>query len=161
MHATIKGLYLRKNSNIYWFRHTIGGKQVRKSLGTSNYMEACRKVQEMQKPIEIVRSRDHGWVYLVKCGDFYKIGISKKLDKRLETLQTSNPHPIELIKSWKYDPWHLVIKIERLLHKHFKPYHHKLEWFQLPEVEVARLCSAKSLIRNHYAHGLPIEIFIP
>lgn len=158
MAQKIQGLYLRGNSS-YWFRHTVDGKQVRQPLGTTNYLEAVRRIQEIRKPV-LVRSNVSGWIYLIKCGEFYKIGVTQKLEKRLNGLKTANPHPLELLKTWKYDPWSLVRKIEKMLHRHYKPYHHHLEWFKLPEDEVARLCASKALIRNHCAHGLPIEVFI-
>ncbi len=160
MRTKIKGLYLPKSSGRYWFRYTVDGKQIRKPLGTSDYIEAIRLIQEMQKSTVIVRSRDYGWIYLIKCGEFHKIGVTQNIEQRLEDFRTSNPHPIELLKSWKYDPWSLVRKTEKLLHRHYKEHHHHREWFKLPEAEVARLCASKALIRNHCAHGLPIEIAI-
>lgn len=159
MPQKIKGLYLPPTSSVYWFRHTVEGKQVRQSLGTRNFIEAVRRVQDITKPV-LQRANVSGWIYLVKCGEFHKIGVTQNIKQRLEDFRTSNPHPIELLKSWKYEPWSMVRKIEKLLHLHYKPHHHHREWFKLPEAEVARLCAAKALIRNHYAHGIPIEIFI-
>lgn len=159
MAQKIQGLYLRKGTSIYWFRHTVEGKQVRQSLGTSDYLEAVRRIQEIRKPV-LVRSNVSGWVYLIKCGEFHKIGITQKPGQRFEDFRTSNPQPIEILKLWKYDPWSLVRKIEKLLHRHYKAHHHHREWFRLPEDEVARLCASKALIRNHCAHGPSIEIAI-
>ncbi|WP_422321290.1 GIY-YIG nuclease family protein [Prosthecobacter sp.] len=88
------------------------------------------------------------------------MGITQNLERRSEDLRTSNPHPIEALKTWKYSPWGLVGKIEKLLHRHFEPYHHRLEWFKLPEAEVARLCASKNLFRNHFSAVANIEISI-
>lgn len=63
-------------------------------------------------------------VYFIQCGDYVKVGCSKKPERRLKDLQSANPYPCTLLKvdrdfNEKY--WH-----ERL-----KKYHHRGEWYTM------------------------------
>lgn len=65
-------------------------------------------------------------LYIIICGDFFKIGISLNPQARLSGIQTGNPNPCYLYRVWK--PRHAA-SIERQMHKRFK--HHQIsgEWF--------------------------------
>ena len=77
--------------------------------------------------------------YLMKCADFAKIGISNNIEKRMYSIQTSQPFEVDLIRSIKYPSiqiksgWYLNIAffIEQKLHEILieKKLHHKGEWF--------------------------------
>lgn len=74
-------------------------------------------------------SNDKGGVYLLSCGDFYKIGLSKDIHKRLSSIRTSNPIPIELVAKYSsFDRNYL--RLEKHLHEKFKDSRHLLEWFK-------------------------------
>lgn len=60
----------------------------------------------------------------------YKIGISKNPDKRLKSLQTGHPFPLQIhsarltdISETKY--------LERMIHQNLKFYRTKGEWFNI------------------------------
>jgi len=60
---------------------------------------------------------------------YYKIGITKNSPHlRLKALSTGNPSKITLINSYKSEHY---LKIERILHRLFKPKKEKGEWFNL------------------------------
>jgi Meiotically Up-regulated Gene 113 (MUG113) protein len=66
-------------------------------------------------------------VYIVKCNEFYKIGVADDMKSRLINLQTGNPYPIELIKTYDV-PWvekevHEILKMANL--------HVRNEWFAM------------------------------
>jgi hypothetical protein len=76
-----------------------------------------------------INSKDKGGVYLLSCGDFYKIGLSEDIAKRLSNIRTSNPTPVELIAKYScFDRNYR--KLEELLHLKFKDSRHHLEWFK-------------------------------
>ena len=94
----------------------------------------CRSFNSMPKRIE----RHISYVYVIK-GDTldsnhssYKIGITKNIKERLETLQTSSPKKLRLI--FKY-PSTDSRTIEKSLHNHFRHYRIRDngEWFKFQD----------------------------
>lgn len=73
--------------------------------------------------------------YLIKNrrNGFYKIGRSKDPLKREQTLQSEEPD-IVMVKTWDKD-------IESLLHKDYKDYRVRGEWFELSKVQVKYICT--------------------
>ena len=65
----------------------------------------------------------------------YKIGITKNLKERLETLQTSSPEKLELL--FKY-PTTEARQVEKSLHNLFKYYRIREngEWFKFEDVKI-------------------------
>ena len=79
---------------------------------------------------------DYGYVYLiVEWGsnpERYKLGITKNDPKlRLKTHQTSNPHELVLIRTYKSEHYH---KIESWMKREYSKYGQEggNEWFELP-----------------------------
>lgn len=64
-------------------------------------------------------------IYVLRCGDYVKIGLSRTPAKRLRSLECSNPYPMSLLAQIPGDR-----DDERALHHHFKHLHHRLEWFR-------------------------------
>jgi len=100
------------------------------------------------------------FLYLIQGGLFFKIGITKDIQKRLGHLQTSCPMPLKVIKSWQLDEARIV---ERHLHKLFQEYQTSGEWFLLPEAEVLQLCTFDESALRSYGVGkvivpFPIEL---
>lgn len=70
-----------------------------------------------------------GTVYLVYNGEFYKIGITKRLlSERIKTLQTGSSKEIILINSYESSNYR---KIETLFHQHHRRKRMIGEWFDL------------------------------
>lgn len=64
--------------------------------------------------------------YVIRCGDFLKIGITADIHARLRTIESHNPHPLEVVA--------LLVggrAVERSLHLRFKAYRHRDEWFRV------------------------------
>ncbi|KKL52302.1 hypothetical protein LCGC14_2286850, partial [marine sediment metagenome] len=76
-------------------------------------------------------------VYLVRCGDsdFYKIGLTTDIIKRIKAIQAYCPYPITLEKFWPTDESKTA---ETVLHWKYGKYNHRGEWFKLPKREVDR-----------------------
>jgi hypothetical protein len=74
-----------------------------------------------------------GYIYLIKAGQFYKIGKSKVLRSRLKRHQTSNPNKIKLIVEKLVLDCH---KKEKQLLKRFRDKKVSGEWFRLNKEDI-------------------------
>lgn len=79
-----------------------------------------------------------GYVYLLKCGDHFKIGFSKTPRKRLRQLRTGSPLPITVEHQLKTPHFRAV---EQQLHIHFRNKRGNGEWFTLSEDDVSYIKS--------------------
>ena len=95
---------------------------------------SCRSFNSMPKRIE----KHMSYVYVIKGETLdpdhsnYKIGISKNIKERIETLQTSSPQKLKLV--FKY-PTYNPKQIEKSLHNHFRYYRIREngEWFKFSD----------------------------
>lgn len=76
------------------------------------------------------------FVYVVKCGIYYKIGMTNDIRNRMNILQCGNPYEIQLVwavrkKNAKY--------MEEGLHEALAQFNHRREWFILNEEFVSDL----------------------
>lgn len=76
-------------------------------------------------------------LYVVKVGDFYKIGYASNIGARLTSLQTGSPQKLELI---------LVAycgegakDLEKKYHEQFASRHHRGEWFSLTREDLLEI----------------------
>ena len=76
-------------------------------------------------------------VYLVGLEglNYFKIGISIDVDKRIEALQTSLPFQI-VLHAYEHTPY--ALELEQQMHKRLSKYHVRGEWFELPLEEAQR-----------------------
>jgi hypothetical protein len=76
-----------------------------------------------------------GFIYLVRNGETnrYKIGISKDVPSRLNTLQTGNPEKLSLIRAF---PAIDALELEQELHNYYAAQRVVGEWFVLTERDV-------------------------
>ena len=66
-------------------------------------------------------------VYLLKAGDYYKIGVSNNINERIKQLQTGCPHKITCIGKIEYCD---ALKTEKRLHRMFKDSNTYGEWYK-------------------------------
>lgn len=78
------------------------------------------------------------FVYVVRCCNYHKIGVSDDPDKRFKSIQAHNPFEIELVKVYGYRSSD-AHKIERYLHKQFNEYRVRGEWFDFGDLDVIKL----------------------
>lgn len=71
-----------------------------------------------------------GFVYVIGCHDFVKIGIAENVIARLAVLQVGCPYKLSIIGFW---PSADAIKEEEAIHAHFDNYRVQGEWFKLPK----------------------------
>lgn len=87
-------------------------------------------------------------IYLLKCENeaYYKIGITKDIEKRINTLQTGNPEKIKIISTYDSP---LANKIEKTLHNIYSHLKMNGEWFNFSikeELEFQEIC--KTIEKN-------------
>jgi len=88
------------------------------------------------RPIFEARSFDRsGFIYLIRNGhsNHYKIGISKNVVSRLNTLQTGNPEKLSLIS---FFPSINTYNQEQELHNHYSEKRVAGEWFVLEQHDI-------------------------
>jgi predicted GIY-YIG superfamily endonuclease len=84
------------------------------------------------------------YIIQMKATDYFKIGVSNNLNKRLSTLQTGNPIKLYIVR------YYLIYtdanRLEKLIHNYFSEYHIHLEWFC---ISVDILKDIESIIKKH------------
>ena len=68
------------------------------------------------------------YLYLIKCQQFYKIGIANNVETRLAQLSTGNPYPLEVEIIYAFENAEVV---ERAIHQRYKETRQRGEWFSL------------------------------
>lgn len=101
--------------------------------------------------VEEVRSAPDGFVYILKAGEFYKIGRARKLTPRIKTLKIQLPFEAKI---WHAFPCEDHIEAERQLHEHFERHRVNGEWFRLPDIAIEgwlRECQYMADPRGEYS----------
>jgi len=74
------------------------------------------------------------YLYLIRCNDFFKIGVAGNVASRLAVFQTGNPYPLEVHSCYEYQSAGIV---EAVLHQKFNPDNITGEWFKLDSRDLA------------------------
>lgn len=80
-------------------------------------------------------------VYLLRCGEHYKIGMSDNVSKRVKQIQTNSPHEVKHIHTIPTDN---PSDLEQQLHTRFASKRVRGEWFALSDDDVSFICSLNS-----------------
>lgn len=82
-----------------------------------------------------------GYIYIVKCEGYYKIGKTNKADaaERVAALQTGNPFELVVLRTRYVKN---AFKSEAYLHYKFSKCHHRGEWFEFSAMELEELLEA-------------------
>lgn len=113
----------------------VNGSKVR--IGESTQCKGCSSRQNGRKGLysksrtnrqsHYARNKKSD-LYMIRCGNYVKIGVSRDVSRRLKDLQSSNPLDLELIyhgidEGSDEETWHNI----------FKHRHHRGEWFYMPK----------------------------
>jgi hypothetical protein len=118
-----------RGRNSYWKCQCVCGetREVCGSLlrtGKSTQCQVCSGKQNGRIGLYSKGKQQH--LYIVRCGEFFKIGVSDNPERRIKDLETSNPFPIEVLYIG-----HNEGHEEKLWHDIFEHRHHRGEWFQV------------------------------
>lgn len=96
-----------------------------------NHMEFVEEEKPKKKESAVTKKKaSPGYVYCVRVGDYYKIGVSGNPEARYKQIKTGSPHKvIEIAKKFFNNPY----GVEAGLHEGLKGYRKEGEWFDLKE----------------------------
>ena len=69
------------------------------------------------------------YVYFIADGEFVKIGKANDVNQRKLSLETGNPRDLVTLGTISCDSESESYSLEKKLHRHFEPWHHRGEWF--------------------------------
>lgn len=91
---------------------------------------------------------DQWWLYVLKCGPYFKVGISVDIKWRVKTLQSGNPFKISVTLRRRV-PKVFVGRLEKLIHRGLVDFHHRGEWFSADIMQIrAVLKEAQSSVNQ-------------
>lgn len=96
----------------------------------------CGRVEEEHRSLILPHESKPVFVYLMKSGSRYKIGVSIDPESRVKQLSTASPLPVELVASRRYDT---AYEVEQALHERYNEYRVIGEWFELPKIAADNL----------------------
>ena len=113
----------------------------KKNVEISYLMDDINMLKDMYKDVvdkymgNSKKTKKKKKTYLIKnnINGFYKIGRSSNPKKREKTLQSEEPN-ILIVKTWDKD-------IEGILHKDYKDFRLRGEWFKLSKIQVKYICT--------------------
>ena len=92
-----------------------------------------------------------GWLYLIRNGDLYKIGITKNLKNRMRQLKPDNV----IAKLYTSD----FLKLESELHKRYKKFRiPQTEYFRLKDYHLKEI--KQRISKLDFTRGMILDIFI-
>lgn len=97
------------------------------SLQMAQYQPICRPCENRPAPRP-------GYVYIVQCEQYFKIGSS--FTPSIRRFKTDNPLSVRMRFVF---PTKAMRTVEKALHARFAAYHHRDEWFILPDDVIAWL----------------------
>lgn len=135
----IHGESSRTSGNLNQSRNDNPCAKCNNDLGMYNF-STFNNNKELKKKI--------GYVYYLKIGEFYKIGITLNLDNRLSALKFKSKSEVKLIQSYKTTLYEAYI-IEQHLLKHFKKNRIKTKWStELFDTDVLKGTNLKNIINT-------------
>ncbi len=79
------------------------------------------------------------FVYAVQCGEFIKVGVAYNIPARLSSMQTGNPHQLEVIAALEFDAEGAARFAEKAAHRFLAQHAHRGEWFKIEAPPVLEL----------------------
>ena len=111
-------------------RRLLGIREYKSRHGTDARQSSPEiKMEIAKRKVEKAQVKTSTSIYLMKGGNFYKIGIAANAKKRLSGIRVSCPFPVEIVKVWQSRD---AASVEEIMHSRFVEHHANGEWFQLP-----------------------------
>lgn len=90
------------------------------------------------------------YVYVIRSGEYCKIGIAADVQARLASLQTGNPVTLTLVTQFEFaNP----APVEQVLHQKFASQRETLEWFRLSVTDLETIDRICRLLDGTKAYG--------
>ena len=91
------------------------------------------------KNVKIPKDYSRYCVYFVECNGVFKIGTTSDIKSRLNSLQTSNPTPINLVYTISVPLMGNHRDVEKALHIIFENNYVRGEWYKITEQDIERI----------------------
>lgn len=114
------------------------------------YQKEMEEYFKTSKQDKIISKRTNGYVYIFKCADKYKIGMSKNVEHRIKQLD-NRPFPCELI--YKSDATKYYYEVEQEIHLKYSKYKIDGEWYELSEETLLSIIDDTADLVNYYNDG--------
>lgn len=108
----------------------------RRNTNTNSINRIIRDYYKYKKTDEYARSIGTKYIYIIKCGRYYKIGIAKNVNARMQSIHTSNPNTVKVIYTKEVEK---AREVETHIHNVYQDYRHKLEWFLLAKEQIEEI----------------------
>lgn len=96
------------------------------------------------------------YLYLIKCQQFYKIGIANDVQNRLAQLSTGNPFDLEVLAVYGFESANAV---EAAIHQRYSAVRKRGEWFCLNDLDLIDFEQICQLLggKKDTANALPTD----
>jgi hypothetical protein len=102
-----------------------------KQLNKFDWDKLAKERERLVKEI-----REYPQIYLIKCGRYYKIGVSYDAYKRLKDFNPYNPHKLTV---YYHAGVNNAYKLEAELHRRYEKDRVKNEWFKLSREQLKEI----------------------
>lgn len=106
--------------------YALHGAEVRARIAANK--RAAHASVAAPKVVNVAQRDATGFVYVVKCAGYYKIGATRNATQRIARFETSYPHDLKVHRVARVENMSLV---ESSLHTRFAAKRVKGEWFNL------------------------------
>lgn len=102
---------------------------------------------------------DCATIYLVRCEEYIKVGVSRTPAQRIASFKTSNPYPVSLVEKYYIDDWFVALLLERECHLRLVESGIKKsgEWFLADDVFVIGITNSVYSLYKEYGCDYIIE----
>lgn len=117
-----------KGHNAYWTCQCSCGrlKEVNGSTLRTGKTVQCQKCTgKTNGRIGLYSQGKHQHLYIIRCGEYFKIGVSDNPERRIKDFKSANPYPLEILYIGMNEGHE-----EKLWHDIFAHRHHHGEWFK-------------------------------
>lgn len=91
------------------------------------------------KNVKIPEDFSQYCVYFIECNGVFKIGITSDIKSRLNTIQTSNPNPVNLVYTIAVPFMRSHKEVEKALHTIFESNYVRGEWYKITQQDIDRI----------------------
>jgi Meiotically up-regulated gene 113 len=116
---------------------------IRGELTWDGHIQSYPRDKPFTISIPLPIKRIEGFVYLIRCGPYYKIGRTKDLSTRIPQLAIQLPHPLLIVHTIPTDN---PIELETELHDQFSEKRLNGEWFALDRDDVEEITGLAEMI---------------